>query len=39
MGIILQLTLVLPIVGLDGRTIGGSKKPGFSSGGTNNAGH
>jgi len=32
-------TLVLPIVGLDGSTIGSSKNPGFSSGGTNNADH
>jgi len=32
-------TLVLPIVGLDGRSIGSSKDPGFSSGWTNNAGH
>jgi len=31
--------LVLPIVGLDGSTISGSKNLGFSSGGTNNAEH
>ncbi|MBP6091931.1 MAG: hypothetical protein KA521_11825 [Crocinitomicaceae bacterium] len=31
-----RTTLVLPIVGLDGSTIGDSKNPGFSSGGTNN---
>jgi len=30
-------TLVLPIVGLDGRAISSSKNPIFSSGGTNNA--
>jgi len=35
----LQPTLVLPIVGLDGSTIGSSTYPGFSSGGTNNAEH
>jgi len=32
-------TLVLPIVGLDGRSIGSSKDPGFSSGWTNIADH
>ena len=32
-------TLVLPIVGLDGNTIGSSAYPGCSSGGTNNADH
>jgi len=35
----LRTTLVLPIVGLDGKTISSSKNPGFSSGGTNNAEH
>jgi hypothetical protein len=35
----LPLTLVLPIVGLDGSTMSGSKKPIFSSGGTNNDEH
>jgi len=34
-----QVTLVLPIVGLDGRTMSSSKNPGFRSGGTNNAEH
>jgi len=29
----------LPIVGLDESTMGGSKNPSFSSGGTNNAEH
>jgi len=34
-----RTTLVLPIVGLDGSTIGSSKNPIFSSGGTSNAEH
>jgi len=35
----LQPTLVLPIVGLDGRTISSSAYPGCGSGGTSNADH
>jgi len=35
----LRPTLVLPIVGLDGRTMSGGRNPGFSSGRTNNADH
>jgi len=34
-----RITWVLPIVGLEGRTMGGSKNPGFSPGGTYNAEH
>jgi hypothetical protein len=33
------LTLVLPIVGQEGKTISSSKNPVISSGGTNNADH
>jgi hypothetical protein len=35
----MQLTLVLPIVGLEGSTISVGKNPGFSSGGTSNGDH
>jgi len=35
----LLATWVLPIVGQDGSTMSSSKKAGFSSGGTNLAGH
>jgi len=35
----MQATLVLPIVGLEGSTMGSNANPGFSSGGTNIAEH